>query len=288
MYSFDFQNTDLRQIKDILDLSGFDRFTLIPTSRTTKVLILDRNNQQSENIKNLIKDYGQPKVYQGTANILRQSEYAEVSARYQEVHRADAGRGTGNRSDQRSGQIGNHDQLDASGGLLARLEARRDTLKSSLVVDCADYKMVEIATAFIGFNREGSNSFAAQDIVAISGTMPGEASLIQMKAEFEQKYLPLLEEAIAAKSTFVLENRSGINKLMATFLNNPIWDSFQQYSLKSLSLVGQTLSLYPLLSFRESSHQAIASLNCQVNSYRLRCSFYAWVTLRVLKIRVIA
>jgi hypothetical protein len=73
--------------------------------------------------------------------------------------------------------------------------------------------MVEIATAFIGFNREGSNSFAAQDIVAISGTMPGEASLIQMKAEFEQKYLPLLEEAIAAKSTFVLENRSGINKL---------------------------------------------------------------------------
>lgn len=214
MFSFDLKgNLDLQEIKEMLEIRGFDRFTLIPTPTTTKVLILNRNGQHDENIENLIKDYGQPRIYQGTVTILRQSEYEKIGSRYEEIYRSAGGTGIGDRHDERSGQSGHPDQLNGR-GQLSRLEARRNSLKSELVVDSVDYKIVSIATSFIGFNQDPSLSFTAKDVVGVSGSTAGVRELPQMKADFQHKIAPALDRAIAVKSTILLENRAGINKLV--------------------------------------------------------------------------
>ena len=214
MFSFDLKgNLDLQEIKEMFEIRGFDHFTLIPTSTTTKVLILNRNGQQNVNIENLIKDYGQPRIYQGTVTILRQSEYEQISSRYEEIYRSVGGTGISDRHDERAGQSGNSDQLNPR-GQFSRLEARRNSLKSELVVDSVDYKIVSIATSFIGFNQEPSLGFTAKDVVGVSGSTAGVRELPQMKAEFQHKIAPALDRAIAAKSTILLDNRAGINKLV--------------------------------------------------------------------------
>ena len=241
MFSFDLKgNLDLQEIKEMFEIRGFDRFTLIPTSTTTKVLILNRNGQQNVNIENLIKDYGQPRIYQGTVTILRQSEYEQISSRYEEIYRSVGRTGISDRHDERSGQSGNHDQLNG-GGQLARLEARRDTLKSKLAVDSVDYKIASIATSFIGFDREPSISFTAKEVVGVSGRQTGATSLPEMKAEYQAQIAPALAQAIAAKSAILLENRAGINKLAIQQLKEAGY-AFKQTPHGYISAVSQEKS----------------------------------------------
>lgn len=232
LYSFTSDTDNLSEIKDNLEMFGFDRFTLMPSSKGTKILIYDRGAENTDKIKPLTENYGKPKLFQGTAGLIKQSEYASIISNYEAKTRSASRGGSGVESNHQQLQQGNNSNPVIDGlqsGSISRLEARRKTLECELREDSVEAKAAKIATKFIGYAIDNNDSvaklvngwddlangsdYSPTDIIHIDGPALNEANRETVRDLFNNKYKPLLDKAIATKAKFIMEDKLGIGKL---------------------------------------------------------------------------
>ncbi|MGG6262776.1 A1S_2505 family phage non-structural protein [Leptolyngbya sp. AN03gr2] len=102
-----------------------------------------------------------------------------------------------------------------------------------------DIEMGELATQFIGYAASSKASstenyrqawaeiglantgkYTSADIVMVSGNGPWRAAEAEIQKTFEQKYKPLLAQAIAAKASFVVGDAAGTDRLVQHYLQS--------------------------------------------------------------------
>ena len=133
-----------------------------------------------------------------------------------------------------------------------------------------DRAMAEVATQFIGTSANpntpsstanyekawgelaNTGVYSANDIIMVSGNGPWRASNEQIETAFKDHYVPLLEKAIASRSSFVVGNASGTDQLVQNYLKE------KGYSLEQVN--GYTKANPPELTTSVSTaspHRAI-------------------------------
>lgn len=123
----------------------------------------------------------------------------------------------------------------SSGNPLSNIQPKNQQVAHHMKKDLA---MAEVATQFIGFpvqmngksstekylfawgDRANTGVYTANDIVMVSGNGPWRAEKESLEQVFEQKYIPLLTKAIAAKAKIVIGSAKGTDLLVQNYLKS--------------------------------------------------------------------